>query len=43
MEPLESAEIADIDGQDLSDAMDIHTCRQSGVMDLDALNVVSNK
>jgi hypothetical protein len=40
MDTLKASEIADIDGQNLPDAMDIHACCQSGVMDLYALNVM---
>ena len=43
METLKASEIADIHSQNLPDAVDIHACRQSGVVDLYTLNIVYNK
>ena len=43
LETFKAPEIADIDGQNLPDAMDIHACRQSSVVDLYTLNIVHDK
>jgi hypothetical protein len=42
-QPLETFEVADIDGQQLSDAVNIHARRQPGVMDLHTLYAVRNQ
>ena len=42
-EALEAPEVPDIEGEQLLDAMDVHACRQPGIMDLHALNMVRDK
>jgi hypothetical protein len=43
IETIEAPEIAAIHRQYLPDAVDIHACRQSGVVDLYTLDIVYNK
>jgi hypothetical protein len=42
-EPVKAAEITDIDGQQLPNAVDIHARCQTRVMDLHALNVMRDQ
>jgi hypothetical protein len=42
-EALETTEVPDIDGQQLSNAMNIHARCQASVMDLHTLNVMGDK
>ena len=40
---VKAPEVPNIDGQQLPNAMDIHACRQPGVVDLHTLNVMRDQ